>query len=863
MAWCQLTQVTKLSFDSSSTSITASMNSLRGGGGGHAMIYHDSPCSDGYVFIPLAFLLMLYAVYLMECWHCRARSELQCKANMDSVYERVLRMRQARLCVWWKAISYHFASSSTMNLQLAKWRPEHHNKHREEKLYRQCLKNASQGLSFSDEVMHEMGAISYKTHDFTWLFHVTGSLKKRKKHKNKELHCNISPLTKNEDRVSVQAPAVNTTVSFSIARDKSEVYDAFRGKGQTRVLNVHSCLKESSAEDRENQSRSSRWQEFALKKLSKSTEQQFSKQQISKQCQNKTGPLLSLRNQDKVRGCINKTSTTVNIKHIEVQQAPHLQEILNPCVSRQVYEKENIIEEEILSAGTGRDMREIRQKVDLPIRTDMLDNDPKVDRKSDLIRQGPKTARQQLHVMPVAELSTLRYAVDNWRTCLNIKLSWQSVTIKGLKRALIDPHYSARLEAIITCASGAVNGPQEEPRPGKVAQHGKASNLHAVPQELQPLIVSALDDPVKKVQMAAAVCQYAMRTPNLRARDILQNTLKQDPSGTGADSWVAAQCLAIEGDMRQAVIQRLLSQHFFSDAPSDQEQSMTLLSSISRKTTVVRSLLAEELNCANWKTRVQACNSIAQLNGPINKDICNKLMYIMWNDWSTAVRQAAAQALSKLDVGREMHNELSVKLKEGPTACRVEALEFIGQLSIMTPKLLPNFLQCFKDDFVAVRLQACLTAASLMMEDQSILDNLMNLMENDPSWKVKVEAINALGIIGCMTQALHKLLIWALHHEEEPRVRIAACEAMSTLEAQGEELQHFLQERYALESNTDVQRHIQGLLQKYGYSLEGDKSKIEEIKLQVKLLCKKHVIAEKVLLMNEMEKQQQQQKLLY
>lgn len=72
------------------------------------MIYHDSPCSDGYVYIPLAFLLMLYVVYLMECWHCRVRSELQYKANVDSVYERVLRMRQACPSVWWKAISYHF-----------------------------------------------------------------------------------------------------------------------------------------------------------------------------------------------------------------------------------------------------------------------------------------------------------------------------------------------------------------------------------------------------------------------------------------------------------------------------------------------------------------------------------------------------------------------------------------------------------------------------------------------------------------------------------------------------------------------------------------------------------------------------------
>ncbi|XP_072314115.1 transmembrane protein 151B [Eucyclogobius newberryi] len=114
VAWCQLTTVTKISFKSSFTPpLTAPLSSpLRGlsgvGFGGHSMIYHDSPCSDGYIYIPLAFLVMLYVLYMVECWHCRARSELQRKADIDSVYERVLKMRQAQPCIWWKAISYHF-----------------------------------------------------------------------------------------------------------------------------------------------------------------------------------------------------------------------------------------------------------------------------------------------------------------------------------------------------------------------------------------------------------------------------------------------------------------------------------------------------------------------------------------------------------------------------------------------------------------------------------------------------------------------------------------------------------------------------------------------------------------------------------
>ncbi|XP_074548094.1 transmembrane protein 151B [Halichoeres trimaculatus] len=112
--WCQVTRVTKISFNPALTSsFTSSFtSSLRGaaglGMGGHSMIYHDSPCSDGYIYIPLAFLLMLYVLYLAECWHYRARSELQVKADVDSVYERVQRMQQAQPCIWWKAISYHF-----------------------------------------------------------------------------------------------------------------------------------------------------------------------------------------------------------------------------------------------------------------------------------------------------------------------------------------------------------------------------------------------------------------------------------------------------------------------------------------------------------------------------------------------------------------------------------------------------------------------------------------------------------------------------------------------------------------------------------------------------------------------------------
>ena len=94
MVWCQLTTITRLSFDSAYK--------------GKSMMYHDSPCSNGYIYIPLAFLVMLYVVYLVECWHCYTRNQLQYKVDVDSVVERIQRMQQAMPCIWWKAVSYHY-----------------------------------------------------------------------------------------------------------------------------------------------------------------------------------------------------------------------------------------------------------------------------------------------------------------------------------------------------------------------------------------------------------------------------------------------------------------------------------------------------------------------------------------------------------------------------------------------------------------------------------------------------------------------------------------------------------------------------------------------------------------------------------
>ncbi|XP_021205067.1 transmembrane protein 151B-like [Bombyx mandarina] len=68
----------------------------------------ESPCDVGYAYIPIAFVLLLYLVYLVECYHSTARIQLTKRVDVAAVSARVHAMRNATPRVWWKAICYHY-----------------------------------------------------------------------------------------------------------------------------------------------------------------------------------------------------------------------------------------------------------------------------------------------------------------------------------------------------------------------------------------------------------------------------------------------------------------------------------------------------------------------------------------------------------------------------------------------------------------------------------------------------------------------------------------------------------------------------------------------------------------------------------
>ncbi|XP_017384200.2 HEAT repeat-containing protein 4 [Cebus imitator] len=355
-----------------------------------------------------------------------------------------------------------------------------------------------------------------------------------------------------------------------------------------------------------------------------------------------------------------------------------------------------------------------------------------------------KRQAQSLEEDVTWELMVLRRMLQEWKTAWALIIEWHHETVENLLRSLADLHDDIRIQAITTCATAAV----ERPRIA-TSQRDSGKSIQDLPEVLLPALEAALCDKNANVQMAAAICQYAIQSRNPLARNIMQTALLK---GNSVDSWAAAQCLALEGTATYPVINRILHQLFTKKNEDTEEQSYILLSHLSEKTTLIHTMLAVELNSRQWKNRIVACKAFSRISGNVCLDMKHKLIQLMWNDWHKEVRRAAAQALGQMSLGKEVHDIIRVKLGQGNSQERVEALSLIGELKLMTAKLLPSFLHCFSDDFTAVRRAACLAAGALQIRDKMVLECLLNLMQRDPYWKIKAFAIR--GIIEVVPQTL-------------------------------------------------------------------------------------------------------------
>ncbi|XP_078668730.1 HEAT repeat-containing protein 4-like isoform X2 [Branchiostoma floridae x Branchiostoma belcheri] len=594
-------------------------------------------------------------------------------------------------------------------------------------------------------------------------------------------------------------------------------------------------------------------------------------------------------------GATNNTAEVVQVKPLKPPPPPTLEELLNPALEVFIYRTTNQFERELLSGmasqvyqKTGdkhrifmdshaeyktelqtqyppdplmwlseeereqarkptKIIRGLQRWTKLPEPADFASEGgvvpPKPEDTSPKKRDdGKQKAREERDADPLLRI------VEEWRDKFYLKNQWQDCTIDSLLESMEDVHEITRLIAVTVCCRAAAHRalPEDDMSndSGMVVMKAETGPKQGVlPSRLVEGVERLLEDPVLKVRMASAICFYTMDRHNDKARAMMFSMLQE---GGPAQRWLAAQCLATAGEVEPHIVSEIVFQLFNTNSDMRRDQAIIMLSKMSQNTTLVHSMLAEQLNSSSWTRRVLSCKVIPKLYGPINKDLMHKLSTLMWHDWSSEVRKAAAQTLGRTGHGKEVHNDLHFRLTNGNEREKIDALNKIGHLGIMTARLLPPFMECFQDPYISVRIEVCNTAGHLKITDDAALNTLLEMAQFDPCWKVKAHAIHALGQIGMMTEEIVEKLLWALKYDDTPGVRAQACRAITQLGLHDDDVIAVLQDRTIVEPDDIVRSEVVEALQSLGLTPTGDLETLQAIKNEVGRLCTRGNIAAKI-----------------
>jgi hypothetical protein len=135
------------------------------------------------------------------------------------------------------------------------------------------------------------------------------------------------------------------------------------------------------------------------------------------------------------------------------------------------------------------------------------------------------------------------------------------------------------------------------------------------------------------------------------------------------------------------------------------------------------------------------------------------------------------------------------------------------------------------------------------LNNAKIISEIVRLARYDPSWKIKAHAIKALAETGIDQKEIFESIIWALRFEDEPAVRLEACAAVRKLRYNNNDVISVLQDRVLVEPDALVKNEVKRTLDAFGLTgPEDNMEMIRQIKTEVKKLCKKSVVAAKVIL---------------
>ncbi|KAI9014984.1 armadillo-type protein [Gaertneriomyces semiglobifer] len=162
------------------------------------------------------------------------------------------------------------------------------------------------------------------------------------------------------------------------------------------------------------------------------------------------------------------------------------------------------------------------------------------------------------------------------------------------------------------------------------------------------------------------------------------------------------------------------------------------------------------------------------------REAVETLVKLMWDDWNGHVRDAAAHALGRVGMGSRILNRVMETLSSSDPLKRIGSLKTLTKLSTIYPAAMPSYLECFADEFTAVRLQACKLACVLESRDRSLINALLDRF-SDFDWRVRAYAVKAIGQSQVAEPHIAEALRCTICHDSHPSVKAEAIHAASRL----------------------------------------------------------------------------------
>lgn len=108
-------------------------------------------CHYDYLYIPSAFLILFYLIYLIECWKCQLRLEICYPIDVQSAYTYLSQLKSLNPDLYWQVSCFHY--SRTINSHSRYQSVNHFLQPHTEMMYEKVVTETSSGRCNMGELM--------------------------------------------------------------------------------------------------------------------------------------------------------------------------------------------------------------------------------------------------------------------------------------------------------------------------------------------------------------------------------------------------------------------------------------------------------------------------------------------------------------------------------------------------------------------------------------------------------------------------------------------------------------------------------------------------------------------------------------